>query len=106
MITKFQTNELIHSARKLVATYEFNIESDIETPTIQVSVWELYGENVSEDYKYEAELSHTIQNANQGTPYNSMQFGRTPEEAADSTVSSFMNMFDGKTAKIEPIKRA
>jgi len=101
MNKQFLEANQLHSLRKLHSTYEFIFELPNGHEDIKCFVWELFNGNA--DYKYEAELSHTIQNEKQSGPYTPCKMGSTPDEAFEATIAAFMMMDDEKSTKVELI---
>ena len=57
-------------------------------------------ENLKPDYRFEAEVSHEIQNSKQAGPYSPMPIETTPERAFEMAVHGFMQMYDGPTTTV------
>ena len=100
MNDQFQNSNCITSLRRLHSTYSFRIDDDADYPEIAVWVWELMNENLKPDYRFEAEVSHEIQNSKQAEPYSPMPIETSPERAFEMAVYGFMQMYDGSTTKI------
>ena len=106
MTKEFLEANQLDSMRKLHSLYTFRIDAESPTPEITVRIWELLGANLAPGYKFEAELSHTIQNDKQGTPYSPMPIESSPERALEIAVSTFVGMYDGPGTRIEERKEA